>query len=130
MFAKDHSSDGLDKRAEDVIARLSGAVNSLAQRGRCKTCGGDGHLTFECRNNLKLTKLADKDKTAEQLEEVSSTSSESSDEEAPAPEVKVSKKKKKRSRSSSGSDSESEARKKKKKKKDKKKKKNKKHKKK
>ena len=47
FFAKTSSTDGLDKRAEDVMARLSGAVNALAQRGRCKTCGGDGHLTFE-----------------------------------------------------------------------------------
>ena len=88
----------------------------------CKKCGYPGHLTFQCRNFVKLDPVKDV------VLDVSSTSSDSEDEyltpltSLRAAELKAKKKKaKKRKKSSSDSDSEQE-RKKKKRKKDKKKK--------
>ncbi len=45
-----------EERAAEVISRLTGARQQLAQRGTCKKCGGGGHLTHECMNMLVTTK--------------------------------------------------------------------------
>lgn len=48
-----------------------------AARGACRKCGYVGHLTFQCRNFIKLKPQQDF------VLDVSSTSSESSDDETP-----------------------------------------------
>ncbi|KAJ2610578.1 hypothetical protein H4S08_003550 [Coemansia sp. RSA 1365] len=43
-----------EKRGIEAYERLVRGDNSAGTRGTCKRCGGMGHLTYECKNNLKL----------------------------------------------------------------------------
>ena len=105
------------------IAPLIGKPSE--NKSGCKKCGYSGHLTFQCRNFLKL------DPVKEVVLDVSSTSSDSDDEyltpltSLRAKELKSKKEKKKKAkkrRRDSDSSSEEESTKKKKRKKEKKKK--------
>jgi len=53
-----------------ALARLTGGTSGSSVKGACKRCGGVGHLTFQCRNFVKVQQV---------VEEVSSTSSDSDD---------------------------------------------------
>merc|ERR1712080_107974 len=64
------STNTVEQRAQDVLDRLRGA-SQFAQRGKCKKCGEDGHLTYQCRNTIHLRKTK---------EEISSTSSDDEEE--------------------------------------------------
>jgi len=63
-------TDTAEQRAADVIARLTGQANALSTRGRCRKCGGDGHLTYECMNTIKTKSIAKR--TGANVEEISS----------------------------------------------------------
>lgn len=39
---------------EDFFGKEAKVKRDVGARGTCKKCGGDGHLTFQCRNFLKL----------------------------------------------------------------------------
>jgi len=108
-----------------TLPTSSGIVKSAEIKSGCKKCGYPGHLTFQCRNFIKLDPIKDV------VLDVSSTSSDSEDDYSTpltslrAAELKAKKKKKAKKRrhrsGSSSEDSDSEARKKKKRKKEKKK---------
>jgi len=105
-----------------TLPTSSGIVKSAEIKSGCKKCGYPGHLTFQCRNFIKLDPIKDV------VLDVSSTSSDSEDDYSTpltslrAAELKAKKKKKaKKRRHSSSEDSDSEARKRKKRKKEKKK---------
>ena len=57
-----------EKRGVELFAKLTGNVGGT-RKGHCKKCGQDGHLAFQCRNFLRTR--------TEDLDEISSTSSES-----------------------------------------------------
>ncbi|KAJ1816048.1 hypothetical protein LPJ75_002157, partial [Coemansia sp. RSA 2598] len=43
------------KRGIEAFERLVRGSDAVsAPRGACKKCGSVGHLTYECKNNLKL----------------------------------------------------------------------------
>ena len=107
-----------------------GGPRQTENKTGCKKCGYSGHLTFQCRNFIKLDPVKDP------VLDVSSTSSDEDEYLTPltslrASEIKAKKEKKKKAKkrrrySDSSSDSESSKRKKRKKEKKKKKKKEKK----
>ncbi|KAJ2798784.1 hypothetical protein H4R20_004695, partial [Coemansia guatemalensis] len=43
-----------EKRGIEAYERLVRGDNPAGTRGTCKRCGGMGHLTYECKNNLKV----------------------------------------------------------------------------
>ncbi|KAJ2066816.1 hypothetical protein GGI08_001684 [Coemansia sp. S2] len=42
------------QRGIDAFERLVRGDDTSVVRGACKKCGGMGHLTYECKNNLKV----------------------------------------------------------------------------
>ena len=121
---------GLGGGLDDTSGSTSGFSRPSEPKLGCKKCGYPGHLTFQCRNFIKLDPVKDV------VLDVSSTSSDSESEyltpltNLRAKELKSKKKAKKkkskkrrhRSDSQSDSDSDSDGRRKKKRKKEKKKK--------
>merc|ERR1712020_182247 len=90
-----------------TLPTSSGIVKSAEIKSGCKKCGYPGHLTFQCRNFIKLDPIKDV------VLDVSSTSSDSEDDYSTpltslrAAELKAKKKKKaKKRRHRSGSSSE------------------------
>ncbi|KAJ2851475.1 hypothetical protein IWW36_001114 [Coemansia brasiliensis] len=43
-----------EKRGIKAYERLAYGEDGTVSRGTCKKCGGLGHLTFECKNDIKL----------------------------------------------------------------------------
>ncbi|KAJ2765854.1 hypothetical protein IWQ57_004613, partial [Coemansia nantahalensis] len=43
-----------EKRGIEAFERLVHGDSAGAARGTCKKCGGLGHLTYECKNSLKV----------------------------------------------------------------------------
>ena len=69
------------------LARLSGNTTQSKNRGMCKTCGGMGHMTFQCRNAQTFNKnnqmVSSSDSEDDIGDVAADMSSSSSDDEAP-----------------------------------------------
>ncbi|KAJ2743838.1 hypothetical protein GGI20_003451, partial [Coemansia sp. BCRC 34301] len=48
------SNDDSQQRGVDAFERLVRGDDTVIVRGACKKCGGMGHLTYECKNSIKI----------------------------------------------------------------------------
>ncbi|KAJ2822450.1 hypothetical protein GGI24_003941, partial [Coemansia furcata] len=50
--------DNNNNRGVEAFERLVRGDDTAVVRGGCKKCGGMGHLTYECKNNIKVESKA------------------------------------------------------------------------